>query len=348
MKKFKKNNSAFITFFRSHKYIAMCLLLIASVAIISFGIRYGRYTYNIVKLYYFRTQNFYFGSNKLEYVTDGNVKTYGISPWDAVSELPITITVNSLDNSLKGTTSVVKYNVSFTCTNLTNPSTPKVDCYLKKGSDTYTSMPSTPFEIPYNPNDIESDNDSFVISVVPEVDGGGNTTLNEEEEIMVHVEATSTSPYEQTLQANFKITVGKPGIKYEISDEAGRSYLDALITNTNGTASYVGLKFNINKFTFDMSNIVYNNCVTVNNLNNEECAYRVTSDNGYEYISEIYFKVNSRSSALVRFYKDGNNVNSSFEYKSSRPDEYPNGPEIQYCVMDDELTAAKINGCTWY
>ena len=343
MKKFKKNNSAFITFFRNHKYIAVCLLLIASVALISFGIRYGRYTYNIVKVYYFRTQNFYFGSNKLVYEADPTkpIKTYGISPWDAAADLPITITVNSLDNSLKGTTSEVKYKVLATCDNS------KVTCSIRKGSDTFGLNPDVEWTIPYDSNNIENDNDSFVVMVEPKKDLEGNALLNEGEVINVHVEATSTSPYSQTLKGNFKITVGMPGIKYEIDDEAGRTYLDSLITNTNGTATYVGLKFNIDKFTFDMSNTVYNGCVTVNSLTNQDCAYNVTNENGYEYISEIYFKVNTRSSALVRFYKDGENVNRSFAYTSSDPD--PDGPGISYCVLDsDTLTASAINGCTWY
>ena len=40
--------------------------------------------------------------------------------------------------------------------------------------------------------------------VEPKKDLEGNALLNEGEVINVHVEATSTSPYSQTLKGNFK------------------------------------------------------------------------------------------------------------------------------------------------
>lgn len=335
MKKFKRKNGTIVTFFKNHKYIGVLLILILSIVFISFAVNYSSYAFNIIRVYYLRTQNFYFNSNKL---TSDN-KSYEISPWPGTSNQTIIITMNSLDNSLKGTHEDIEYQVSVTCDNES-----KVSCYLRKNEDDTGKHDVLNNTIPGSDASTSANTDSFNVVLEPK-NGGRDLVVGDK--ISIKVTANATSPYTQKLEGTFVIIVGNYGINFEISDEAGRMYLDTLITNTLDDDSYVRLNFPINTLTFDMSNTIYNNCTKSSAITTGvDCAYRVqTVTNGsenYEYISGIDFKVNGKSSSLVRFFKDNiSNINQDFTYKVGSD----NSPIIDFCKLDTDSTT-KITSTT--
>ena len=335
MKKFRKKNGLVITFFKNHKYIAICLILIVSATFLSFAVHYSSYAYNVIRVYYLRTQNFYFNSNKL---TIDN-KSYEISPWPGTSSQMINITMNSLDNSLKGASKDIEYDVSVSCDNTT-----KVSCYLRKNSEDTGKHSTLSNVIPGKNADSNPNTDSFIVILEPK---NGGRDLQIGDRVTINVTANATSPYTQTLRGTFVIIVGNYGVNFSILDEAGRMYTDGLITNTLDDPSYIRFDFPINTLTFDMSNTVYNNCTLASNITTGvDCAYRVqtVSKDGknYQYISGIDFKVNGKSSASVRFFKDGiSNINRDFSYSLGDG----NTPIISYCKLNTNSTT-KITSST--
>ena len=335
MKKFKKKDGLFITFFRNHKYISIFLILIASIALISFAVNFSSYAYNIIRVYYLRTQNFYFNSNKL---TLDN-KTYEISPWPGTSNQTINITMNSLDNSLKGSSSDINYDVSVTCDNES-----KVSCYLRKNDEDTGKHDILNNVIPGSDSASSANTDSFNVVLEPK-NGGRDLVVGDR--IQIKVTANATSPYTQKLEGTFVIIVGNYGVNFEISDEAGRLYLDTLITNTLDDDTYVRLNFPIDVLTFDMSNTIYNNCTKSSAISGGvDCAYRIqtVTDNGknYEYISGVDFKISGKSSSLVRFFKDNiSNINRDYSYSVGDD----SSPIIDFCKLDTDSTT-KITSST--
>ncbi|MBR4693532.1 MAG: hypothetical protein IKP07_01860 [Bacilli bacterium] len=333
MKKYKKNKGLFINFFKSHKYIAMLLILIVSGVVINFGVRYSVYAYNVLRVYYLRTQNFYFNSNKLTLTG----KTYEISPWPATTDQTIDITMNSKDNSLKMTTTDITYDVEVSCHDNYGDNVTRVNCYLKENdSDTSRRTKLEGMEIVYDEDLANTNTDSFKVVVEPVNAGEYLITGNR---ITVEVEARATAPYTQTLRGTFVIIVGDYGIEYKIKDQRSQLYLDSIITNTLDYSTYFRMDFPINVLTFDMSNMIYNNCTKIDNVTTGvDCAYRVSQKTvdgtNYDYISGIDFKLNAKSSMLVRFYKNGSNVNSDFSFEVGGN----NSSIITYCKLDTDDT----------
>ena len=124
----------------------------------------------------------------------------------------------------------------------------------------------------------------------------------------------------------FVLVVGKEKTSYEIVDSVNSKYLDLNITNTLSYynvetafgnysvgdridvdtyltlpetdkqkcySALITLKFDPKKVLLDMTNTNYLNAIST----------RTTNINGSNYISEITFKVEPISSAVVRFYK---------------------------------------------
>ena len=333
MKKFKKNRGIFITFFKSHKYIAVLLILILSGVVLSFGIKYSAYAYNVLRVYYLRTQNFYFNSNKL---TLDN-KNYRISPWPGTSDQTIDITMNSKDNSLKLATTDITYDVEVSCHDDYNDNVNRINCYLKENdTDTAKRNKLQNMEIVYDEDALNTNTDSFKVVVEP-LENGIN--LKTGDEITVEVTAKATAPYTQTLKGTFVIVVGNYGVDFIIKDEKSQLYLDSIVTNTLDNAVYFRMDFPIDTLSFDMSNMIYNNCTKVDNITTGvDCAYRTSNktinNTSYEYISGIDFKMNAKSSMLVRYYKNGTNVNTDFSFKVGDT----NGPIITYCKLDTNET----------
>ena len=206
--------------------------------------------------------------------------------------------MNSIENNLKKSTYDISYSISYTCSQ-------NATCQLSKETGI----------IPANNND-----DYFNIIITP------NIGLTTGDKVSVEIIATSTSKYQKKLTAMFVLVVGKEKTSYEIVDSVNSKYLDLNITNTLSYynvetafgnysvgdridvdtyltlpetdkqkcySALITLKFDPKKVLLDMTNTNYLNAIST----------RTTNINGSNYISEITFKVEPISSAVVRFYK---------------------------------------------
>ena len=264
-------------FFKKHRYLATCLV-ISVVALGSFFvINYSRYVKNIVEVYYLRTKNFYFNSNKLTI----NGKSYEINPWNGTLNQRIEVQMNSMLNSLKGTSTDIEYDVSCQVKNTT-----KAYCYIE-GTTTSTTTESRTI-----PADTHSDH--VYVVVAPAI----NTTFNDGDRVLVEIKAVSSSPYVEELKATFTLVVGDYGMNYEVEDQAGQIYFNVLVSNTlDNETRTVSLDINdLDAISFDMSNIILSNPTT-------SLQYGTATD-GYSYVKKVTFDIEPKSSLLVRYYKN--------------------------------------------
>ena len=276
----EKKNRLFFSFFKKHKSLSICLI----AALLMLGsflvINYSRYVKEIVQVYYLRTKDFYFNSDKLTIVG----KTYEINPWGGTTSYDIPVGMNSLLNSIKGASSNILYTVSCTADS-------RVDCYIDTPGT--TSMDRT--------LNSESHVDNFNVTVKPKT----GVTLADGDRIRVDIRAEATSPYSEVLEATFYLVVGNYGLNYEIEDVPGRIYFDCIITNTlDTTTAKVKLSISdISKVSIDMDN---------NILSAQTTTTTTTTYNGYNYIDTITFNIAPKSSWMVRYYKSNPNLNYSF------------------------------------
>lgn len=281
------------------------LICIGLLFFFTIGISYGRYVYKEIRNFYLASRNFYFNSDKLK----ENMARYQIDNWSGVDSFSVTINMNSLKNNKVGSDSDITYDVEFSCS--TN-----ADCVSTKTSGVILSSDNT---------------DYFVITITP------NVALQEGDAVTLYVKANATSPYTKEISGFFTINVGVPGLSYEISDKANRPYLALDITNTldyykviTAFGSYaVGDKLDIGTY-LSLSDSEKNNCASaiitlrfdpnIVLLDMTSSAYlksfnqATTTINGYEYISEISFKIDALSSEVVNFYKDDTTIDYTFPF----------------------------------
>ena len=266
------------SFFKKHRALSVSLVMIAAVIGSFLVINYGRYVKDIIEVYYLRTKNFYFSSDKLT----PSGKTYEIYPWSGSIPYQIDINMSSLLNSLKGTSDNIIYNVECTPDSYTI-------CYF--GSQSVTRLENRPL---YS----STPADSFVVTVslkTPGVYPASNI-------VSVTITASSVSPYEETLSATFNLKIGDYGVNYLIEDEPGRLYLDALVSNTLPTDT-IRVQFeisDISKYSIDMSNNILNDPNT-----------QIDKD-ANDNITKIRFDVGPKSSMMVRYYKNDPNADNSY------------------------------------
>ena len=324
MKNLKKSNlkSLFYNFYKKRKFLTIltiCLILAISSIL---TVNYGRYVKDIVTTYFFKTQNFFFNSNRLLY----NGKEYVIEPWSGTENVEIYVTMDSLENELNGATKDVLY--SRVCETESDVSCNIEGTRICENGETGVCRTIS----------AATNLDSYNITLVP----GINSQFKVGDEVNVNVKAISSSPYKKELSANFKLVVGNYGVSYEIEDAKNEPYASSLITNTlpdykvleefvfNGTTYNVGstineslyqqlgeykskcssarikLEFDPRLFRLDMSSSVYNE----NNVEYES----ITTDSGtHNYIKSITFDMQPKSSIMVKFYKL--NVNEDYSYK---------------------------------
>lgn len=275
---------------RRKTIILLILILIFAIATPTLG----RYVITGINNFFLRTKEFYFYSDKLKDIRD----VYQIDNWTGVDPYTITVHMNSIENNLKKSTYDISYSISYTCSQ-------NATCQLSKETGI----------IPANNND-----DYFNIIITP------NIGLTTGDKVSVEIIATSTSKYQKKLTAMFVLVVGKEKTSYEIVDSVNSKYLDLNITNTLSYynvetafgnysvgdridvdtyltlpetdkqkcySALITLKFDPKKVLLDMTNTNYLNAIST----------RTTNINGSNYISEITFKVEPISSAVVRFYK---------------------------------------------
>ncbi len=277
----KGKSSFFIKFFKEHKKICVALIICVSILGCFITVNYGRYIKNIIEVYYLRTQNFYFTSDKLTI----NGRNYEIEPWGGTLEHRINISMSSLLNSLEGTTVDILYDVNCETDG-------KVLCGIDVAGDTEDHRTIGTL----------THSDNFTVIVSPKE----NVQLKDGDRVKVNLKVKSTKPYVEELSATFILIIGNYGLNYEIEDEKGRVYLDSIITNTLDTqTAIVTLTISdTDNISFDMTNAV---------LKQEGVTTTTKSDaEGNEYIYRVKFKVDPKSSMLVRFFKKNANDNYSY------------------------------------
>lgn len=284
--KIKINKKISLTFFKEHKKITTCVIVVFILLGSFFTIHYGRYVKDIIEVYYLRTKNFYFTSDKLTI----HGKNYEINPWGGTTNYELSISMSSLLNSLKGTDTDIVYQLSCDTDG-------KVVCYMD--SPGTTSVERT----------IKTDDhsDNFVITIAPQ----NGVTFRDGDKTSVTVTAKSISPYVEELKATFVLVIGNYGINYEIEDSPGSVYFDSIVTNTLDTSkAQVTLTITDPAVVIDMNNAILNVASTSYET---EVSYDYVDADGdgvldadateHNYIKKITFIVEPKSSVLVRYYK---------------------------------------------
>ena len=145
-------------------YFKPLLYILLILIIAPLGYTLTRYIMDKINDYYVESRNFYFNSNRLK----KDNALYKINNWSGVGNFVIEITVNSKKNDLLASDFDVTYDVSYTCGT-------DVICSSDKNSGTIYQGTNT---------------DTFSIVITP------NKVFNDGESTTIHIEATSTAPYE--------------------------------------------------------------------------------------------------------------------------------------------------------
>jgi len=261
--------------------------------------------------FYLNSKHFYFYSNRLK---DDN-PLYQLNNWSGVGNFDIEFDLTSEKNRYTYAEYDISYTVSANC-----PST--VTCSLSETGGTI-----------YSTNTNHSN--SIVLHVVP------NRVFVEGETLSISVTASSTSPYNKTIQARYEYVVGKSGVTYEIEDETGREYIVLKMTNAVSYCTVISAfenhsigdriddsEFitlspeNKNKCISQYINISFNpQLLLVDNTSSifDYATYTTTSIGGVQYINNMTFKIDPLSTLALRFYKEnvGSNYTYPFENNSS-------------------------------
>lgn len=259
--------------------------------------------------YYLNAKHFYFTSNRLK----KNNPTYLVNNWSGVGSFNISFDLLSEKNSLVYTDYDIPYQVTFECPT-------GVTCSVDKSTGVVYSASST-------------HSDTVTLSVNP------SRNYTEGERLSIHIVATSTEPYIETISANFEYVVGKQGITYEIEDEANRPYMVLKITSaisyckvTQAFGSYnvgdyiessvyrslsstdkskcVGepiiLTFDPNVILLDTTSDIVNTA-TIGN----------TTISGTDYINRLEFNIEPVSTMAIKFYKHNTSLNYTYPYENN-------------------------------
>lgn len=276
---------------KNHKKIMVSLIVVIAFLGFFLTINYGRYVKNIIEVYYLRTKNFYFNSDKLTI----NGKKYEIYPWSATEPYYIDIEMNTLLNDLKGTSYDVLYEM--TC-EVENSYKDKVGCEITN----YNGI----IEV----GDSASGNHHKDFPKI-KIEQKNDDALNNGDEFNIKVKAKTNEPYKEELSATFVFKVGNYGIRYVVENTPGNIYFDVIITNTLDDKS-VDVSLNIddtNKVAIDMSNNVLNDKY-------KEKYNLITSKNQNGDINNISFTLGRKSSMMIRFYKIG------YDFDNKKIDQY--------------------------
>lgn len=254
--------------------------------------------------YYLNSKHFYFTSNRLK---EDN-PLYQINNWSGVGSFNISFDLLSQKNSLVYTDYDIPYEVTYTC-----PA--DVICSVDKPTGTVYSASTT-------------HSDTITISVNPQ------RAYVENERLVVHVAANSTSPYVKTITADFEYVVGKQGITYQIDDVANQAYMYLKITSAinyctviEAFDSYsVGATIPNNDYR-NLSDVNKAKCISKNIRLDfdpnvllldttgsilDVSTYSNTTIGGVDYINQLNFSVAPLSTMAIKFYKK--NTASNYTY----------------------------------
>ena len=290
-----------------NKKLKLVIILLGIAIILPLSITFSRYVYNFIKNYIIESNNFFFNSDKLS----SNTELYRVNNWSGVSNFTIQFDLNNHKNNILTSDTDITYQLSVSCSD-------DVICNLSNTSGTIYVNEKT---------------DNIVLTVIP------TRVFDTDEEVEVNVSASSTSPYEETLSAQFIIKVGKKGISYEITDAVNNTYLNFIITNAadeykairpvgsyntgdviltdvyknltpaeqeNFASAVVTLSFDPNVVILDTTSDIM-----------DSSTFQNTTVDGVNYISSLTFKVDSQSSTEVRFYKKDVSQNYTYPFGSN-------------------------------
>lgn len=292
---------------KNKKRILLFLLIFA--ILLPGGITLSKYIAKSIKNYILESNNFFFNSDKL---TEDGIN-YEINNWGGSDSIQIQFQLNNYKNNILSSESDITYSINATCDS-------SIICSLDNNNG-----------IIYKNEKI----DNVTLTINP------TRIFNDGESININVTATSSSPYVKELSASFKITVGKRGISYEITDEEDSPYLIFSITNSNNLYKVkenfdtysigdilsvdVYLKLSdVNKLkcyctlvtlSFDPNYVVID--TTQSLLKNAD--YQETSVNGVNYINRVTFDVDAMTSKEIRFYKKNISINYTYPIINDTP-----------------------------
>lgn len=294
---FKKN-------INKKNYIIICLVIILS----SIFVTYGRYIYNDIKDLYLSSKNFYFNSDKLTV----NRAIYKVDNWSAVDAYSISINLNNSKNNLVHSDSDISYVINYTCSS-------NIECSL-----------SSKDGILYSNENI----DNFTAVLTPK------TNFNDGDEAWIEIVVKSTAPYKKELSGRFILKVGKVGLSYSIDDKKNRTFFDFRITNSldyymvNEAFGDYSVGSRIDRITYmNLSDLDKSKCtsalitlsfdpeyvildMTSNAYLNAQSVDTIEID-GYNYVNEISFKMDSESSESVRFYKADSSEDYTYPFTNT-------------------------------
>ncbi len=291
------------------KYKKIIILVMAILFLIFVGPILAKFVTDTYHSYYLSAKHFYFTSNRLK----KNNPTYLVNNWSGVGSFNIDVGLSSTKNSLVYSNYDIPYTVRYVCPT-------GVTCSFNKNSGTIYGN---------DPNHA----DSVVLSVNP------GRTYTENETLSIYIEASSTSPYVETIGAYFQYVVGKQGVTYEIEDEANRPYLmlkitsainfckvttafgnysvnDIINSSTYATLSSenklkcaskkIDLSFNPNTILLD----------TTSNIINQS-TYTTQTISGVDYINTLSFGIGPVSTMAIKFYKVNPSNNYTYPYENN-------------------------------
>lgn len=299
MKKKKKNNL----------HIRQILMLIGIILVGTGSVTLAKYVIEEFHGYYLNSKHFYFTSNRL---TEDN-PLYKINNWSGVGSFNISFDLLSEKNSLVYTDYDIPYEVTFECPNDVICSVDKPTGIVYKASNTHS--------------------DTVTVSVNPQ------RAFNENEILVVHIIAKSTSPYVKTITADFEYVVGKQGVTYEIDDVSNQAYMLLKVTNAINFCTVVEA-FDNYSVGDSISNSIYRKLNTVNkakcvskkvNLSFDPnvilldttssildvSTYSNTTINGVDYINSINFNIEPLSTTAIKFYKKNTANNYTYPIENS-------------------------------
>ena len=231
------------------KAIFMLIILVVIVilirAIIPTAVTFAKFIYQTSRSYLLGTQRFYFKSDKLN--LSSRPAHFEANNWSGVDPYRITVRMNSTKNSIVKADMDIDYNIFITYSafnsdgvEFTNPKQLASLVVEDKVVTTSTSTENGIEKDMYATNGTiyvasnNQDHFSFNLSLLSYIDQntGNVVSLETGDYIVVNVVAQSTSPYKETLEGDFKVSIGKLGMSFSIDDSRNSPYLNLILTNT--------------------------------------------------------------------------------------------------------------------
>ena len=274
------------------KKVIICILLIIILFVVP---TFGRYVCNNIRDMYLRSQNFSFSSNLLSTTQ----KTYSYSNWDGIEDYVIALDLYSYKykNSLIDYDGLgLKYYLECEVSDEN-----KAKCYIT--SDVVTGEQTAlkkSTQNSYIPDETNIKN--LFIHLVP----GSDLAVGDI--IQFTVTAKSTSPYEKTISAKFKIEISEPNVNYEIIDEPNSLYATLKLVNTKPTLTEITLTYDPTIVLIDKLSEVYP----------KDTANIITKKiSNIDYVSGIKFSIQPEQTQNIKFYKADKSKDYTYRVGSS-------------------------------